>query len=64
MNDEQIAKIYSDGKTKSHTDGLRAVYEAGRTHDERERAAPSAAPAKPAPERKAAAKGKKKRARR
>lgn len=33
MTDEQISEIYSVGNMKSHTHGLRAVYEAGQNHD-------------------------------
>lgn len=35
MTDEQIQTIYVEGNAKSHTEGLRAVYEAGRNADAR-----------------------------
>lgn len=54
MNDQQLAQVYEEGKARSHTEGLRAVYEAGRKHDERERAAPpAAAPVKAAAKKRA-----------
>jgi hypothetical protein len=37
MNDEQIKKVYTEGNNESHTAALRAVYNAGRNHDEWER---------------------------
>jgi hypothetical protein len=37
MNDEQIGKVYNEGNNESHVAGLRAVYNAGRNHDEWER---------------------------
>jgi hypothetical protein len=32
--DEQLAKLYAEGKLDSHAEGLRRVYDAGRKHDE------------------------------
>jgi hypothetical protein len=52
MTDKEIEAVFDQGNTKSRMDGLRAVYEAGRGHDARDRvlaeAATLAAVVKPA----------------
>lgn len=59
MTDQEIENVYKAGLGESVTKALRAVYEAGRKHDERALAAAAEAKAKAAEDAKSEAAAKK-----